>query len=151
MTVIASTSNYGYPIIIGDLLISAEAAQSIDLPTTSADIDMFVNKKRKFKPVTLLRKIYVIKPNLVVALAGSVFQMKFFLNELEMRSRLYDPFSKTELDAFLNEYPLENFDQSAAPSSWALNIFHYIISTIIGELVMSWVILMEKLSTCSMG
>jgi hypothetical protein len=114
MTVIASTSNYGYPIIIGDLLISAEADRSIGLPTTSTDIDIFVNKTRKYKPVTLFRKIYVIKPNLVVGLAGSVHQMKFFLNELKMRSRLYDSFSKTELDAFLDEYPLENFDQSAA-------------------------------------
>ncbi len=114
MTVIASTSNYGYPIIIGDLLISAEADRSIGLPTTSTDIDIFVNKTRKYKPVTLFRKIYVIKPNLVVGLAGSVLQMKYFLNELEMRSRLYDSFSKSELVTFLDEYPLENFDQSAA-------------------------------------
>src|SRR4051812_10376499 len=89
MTLIAATTNKIYPIIIGDLMISSTVEKSVNIPCHSFDINPYLEGIGDLKPSGFFQKIYVINPNVVVALAGSVAIMKSFLQELKIRCRYY--------------------------------------------------------------
>jgi len=82
MTLIATTKNFGHPFLVGDILLTSEDEKiSINLPTNTIDI----NKYMEFPngaPVGFCQKIYIIKKNVCVALAGRLNEMTLFLEEL---------------------------------------------------------------------
>lgn len=82
MTMISMTTNHGFPILIGDILVSSILADS-NLPTPSfmEGIDLFTSASES-RPYKLKRKLYVINDQLCVALGGNVAQMFSFLNSL---------------------------------------------------------------------
>lgn len=80
MTLVAATSNHGHPIILGDLLLSSsKKSDSFQLPTFLREVERFVPDNSSYFPVSLMQKIYVIKDNLAIGLAGEVRGMTKFL------------------------------------------------------------------------
>lgn len=116
MTMIAFTLNYNVPFVVGDILFTSEnTSEDIQLPTQANDLkERLVDNKAL--PVALLQKIYIMKPNLCVALAGNALAMQSFLEELRMRCKYYGDWEITKdiLMTFLNDLNLKNtFKKSA--------------------------------------
>lgn len=112
MTLIALTVNniqngkHGYPVLMGDLLISSPDGDE-NMPTPT-----YVNGTREIyadsedKPVGLNQKLYVINDRLCVALGGRVSQMKTFIKRLR---EIYDNvnFDINDLSNFAVEFSRE--------------------------------------------
>lgn len=83
MRLIATTSNFHNHFLVGDILLSSEDADSsIQLPTNNfIDINEFLNFENGL-PVAFVQKIYVIKKNFSVCLAGRYGKMEHFLKAL---------------------------------------------------------------------
>jgi hypothetical protein len=103
-----------WPVLIGDLLISSSKKQGdISLPTFFAGIDTLVEGERDFYEVSIQQKIYIISDNLAIALAGSVYEMKTFLNEIKNNFK-YLEISWNNVVLFIKEYQwIGNFDSSS--------------------------------------
>jgi hypothetical protein len=99
MTLIATTLNKGVPILLGDLLITSKTPlKAITLPTNNDPNNQSYLKAFKdkiFTPIGLYQKLYIIKQNLCVALAGDVNEMKAFLKEMNLR---FSYFEEYEID-----------------------------------------------------
>jgi hypothetical protein len=119
MTLIALTVNniqngkHGYPVLMGDLLISSPDGDE-NMPTPT-----YVNGTREIyadaddKPIGLNQKLYVINDRLCVALGGRVSQMETFLKKLRV---IYDTvdFDINDLSKFVNEFAKEEGDEMFA-------------------------------------
>jgi hypothetical protein len=113
MTLIAHSTNFSYPIIIGDILMSStEKGTKIELPTFLSNVDNKLPGDQKFFPYKLRQKIYVIKDNLVLALAGLEFEMKLFLEDIINYFKFFRS-TKEEIEKFYNEYDFSNFTNSS--------------------------------------
>ncbi len=116
MTMIAFTLNYNIPFVVGDILFTSEnSTEDIQLPTQASDLRERLAEGKAF-PVALLQKIYIMKPNLCVALAGKGTAMQSFLEELRIRCKYYGDWeiNKDILITFLNDLNLKNtFENSA--------------------------------------
>jgi hypothetical protein len=89
MTLIACTSNFGFPILIGDLLMSSTSnGNDITLPTyPEGFIELFPSDSIR-KPIYLRQKSFIISDNLAIALAGREDKIASFLNSI--RSWFWD-------------------------------------------------------------
>lgn len=113
MTLIASTLNYAYPIIVGDILMtSEEVKRDVAIPTFLKSVNDLLPADHKFFPFSLRQKIYVVTDSLAIALAGSEFQMRLFLEDIRMNFK-YKPCTHSNVVDFVNGYDYSNFDQSA--------------------------------------
>lgn len=75
------------PILLGDIMVSSERSSSVELPTRLTDINSFLNPDMSFRPAGFYQKIYVVSPNMAVALSGRLDVMEWFLTKLkEFRS-----------------------------------------------------------------
>ncbi len=89
MSLIAVTSNDSddgscTPIIIGDLLASTNfGRKNVPLPTFYDGVKDILPKHSVYLPSGLLQKVYIIKDDIVVALAGSVHEMIQILKEIK--------------------------------------------------------------------
>lgn len=114
MTLISLTANFGYPIILGDILTSSEETDTeLAIPTFLQGVNHRLPAGQKLLPFKLRQKIYIIKEQLAVALAGSEYEMKFFLEELKNNFK-YRELTLTNLEAFLSDFDYEQVQQSAA-------------------------------------
>jgi hypothetical protein len=112
MTLIALTVNniqngkQGYPVLIGDLLISSHYGDS-NMPTPT-----YVNGTKEIysnaidTPIGLNQKLYVINDRLCVALGGRVSQMETFLKKVRV---IYDTidFDVNDVSKFADEFARE--------------------------------------------
>lgn len=116
MTMIAFTLNYNVPFVVGDLLFTSKKTKDgITLPTQAYDLKERLSDSETV-PVDLMQKIYIMKPNLCLALAGDSSKMQDFLEELKMRCKYYGDWdiSKDIILQFLNDFGLKsNFPNSA--------------------------------------
>ena len=113
MTLIAYTLNHERPFLVGDLIISSESANSsIQLLTNSIDITQYLDSG-KAMPVELRQKLYIIRENICVALAGSVIDMKRFLEALTLRCSVYDVVDESHIHSFIQEYTDESLGNLA--------------------------------------
>jgi len=100
VTVIAFTENFGYPMLIGDILVTARdsvADERPALPTAPEGVGV-----DGFPKVKLRKKLYVINERLAVGLAGELTEAVRFLQALRDRFRLTA--SEAGVGGFMSEY-----------------------------------------------
>lgn len=113
MTLIASTFSQELPFILGDLLFSSIEGKPYFITPTQIPIFPESHKNSGYKPHSLNQKIYILRDNLAVALAGNSFQMKTFLRELKMRLQ-YGVIERESIERFLIDFDMGvNFSESA--------------------------------------
>lgn len=113
MTLIATTSNYSNPIIVGDILMSSEQNEKkTQIPTFLGCVNNQLSTTQKLFPFSLRQKIYVITDSLALALAGSEFQMKLFLDDIRTNFH-FKACTVENINEFMDDYDFSNFDQSA--------------------------------------
>jgi hypothetical protein len=130
MTLIAATSNFGHPILMGDILMTsaADVVESVpELPTHLSSVNHRLPPSQKFLPSGLRRKIYVVTDQLAVGLAGSEYQMKAYLDELRNYFK-YKPVTEVDVEAFWGEFGQQDFPGCSA-------ILVYAIKTSEGTLI----------------
>lgn len=108
MTMIACTMNEAAPVVIGDLLISDHyKPEEFLIPVLTEDVLQYLSDSSEFHPIRLDQKIYIIKPNVCVAFAGSVYWIKQFLEDLTIfcnsRSTINSELLKEFLEGNKNE------------------------------------------------
>lgn len=116
MTLIAHSINFRVPFIVGDLLLSSNVKVPFTPPTIFVDVSEYLDEPdRKYFPLELAQKIYVVSPRLAVALSGSVYEMNEFLKELRHICKVYDNDIKPDyIHRFLKDYNLPvNFSQAS--------------------------------------
>ncbi|MFZ6009894.1 MAG: hypothetical protein ACOYXT_06045, partial [Bacteroidota bacterium] len=114
MTLIALTINYGYPIMMADLLISSSDSDGeIELPTFVKGAGKLFSKMEGGKPLGLKQKLYVVNDRLCVALGGRGDQMRTFLKRLTTFYGSTD-FRDDELITFVENYPAEESNELIA-------------------------------------
>ena len=114
MTLIAATINAGYPILLGDILVTSETGgQEQPIPTFLGSVNHRLPPNRKYEPALLTRKIYVVTDQLAVGLAGLNREMKLFLDDLKSRFNLL-PVTEPHLLAFLEECGASAYPNIAA-------------------------------------
>jgi hypothetical protein len=116
MTMIAITLNHNIPFVVGDLLFTATGNdEPIELPTQAHDLNERLIGS-SMVPVDLIQKLYIIKPNLCIALACVSDAMQEFLEEVRMRSKYYGDWEIDDkvLHKFFNDFGFKkNFEKSA--------------------------------------
>ncbi len=113
MTLIVNTTNFSYPILIGDILMSTQQVKkNTSIPTFLGGVDNLLPPEQKLFPFSLKQKIYVITENLAIGLAGSQNQMKMFFNDITEHFS-NNPSSSDNINQFFEEYDFSNFDKSA--------------------------------------
>jgi hypothetical protein len=110
MTLIASTSNNNFPILIGDVLItSAQRGDESKLPEYLRNIDTHFPDQDYF-PVKLRQKIYVIHDKLCIGFAGDLYYIKLLLDDIQSHFSYIEPSIDT-LNDFFKQYDLDcDFD-----------------------------------------
>ncbi|TYZ14190.1 hypothetical protein FY528_00195 [Hymenobacter lutimineralis] len=114
MTLISCTSNFSYPIVIGDILTSSnEVEKELEIPVFLDGVNSRLSEDQELFPYRLRQKIYIIKDYLVVALAGLEYEMKVFLEELKNNFKYLD-LTIENLHSFLKYFDFEEFKDSSA-------------------------------------
>src|SRR5690242_15717381 len=86
MTMIACTINNGYPIVLGDILLSSPLKpEAFTSPTLVENLMHHLPDDRAYYPAALSQKIYIIANNFCFAFAGNVASAKSFLEDLTIR------------------------------------------------------------------
>lgn len=109
MTMIAIQEKAGFPLIIGDLLTSSSVKTDFMLPTFNTSIDFPCGK---YYPYKLTQKVYIVNPNIVVAIAGDYFKNEIFVNDIKL---FFDKkkATKENMDIFWNKYVNQTMDNEA--------------------------------------
>jgi len=112
MTMIATTLNYDIPFVVADVLFSSEeGAEGIRLPTNDFPVLPFLSDVTH-KPVFLKQKLYIIQPNICLAIAGVEHELAPFVREFRTRCKYYSNFgtrkvTKEQIMEFLEEHKLD--------------------------------------------
>lgn len=110
MTLISLTTNFGNPILIGDLLITSEKVTAErQIPSLLSDVKDFFPNGKKYYPIDLKQKIYVIEEKIALGLAGNEYQMKEFLDDIQIFFKHHLPNEENFLK-FINNYDYRNRD-----------------------------------------
>ncbi len=115
--------------MVGDILISnTDETESVQLPTNTININNYV-KFSHGAPVYFRQKIYVIRPNLCVALGGYVYHMKNFLQSLVSFSNRHPDWiaDKKFIAEFLAEF---NCDENYVGSAFMMLLLENITSEV---------------------
>jgi hypothetical protein len=111
MSLIASTFAEQSPFLIGDLLFSSKDGNKDFLLPTHAETGESV---ADLKPQDLAQKIFILKDNVCVALAGLESEMKALLDHLRDSFRFYDIVTRDSVHTMLHSFDLDNqFKHSA--------------------------------------
>ena len=109
------TSNYNYPVIVGDILITnSNKDNNLSIPSHLDGLKNLLQESDQLgTPSDLRQKTYIINDRLCIALGGRLDQMYSFLNSIStnFKNKLI---SDSELDEFLNDYPDDKLDHLAA-------------------------------------
>lgn len=102
MTMIASLHLNNVPIIVGDLLISDSIRpKEMILPTFSEDVLQYLSPASRRHPVKFNQKIYILKSNVCIAFAGSVFHFKSLLEDVRLFCKYHDIVTSQMMNDFL--------------------------------------------------
>ncbi|RBL91122.1 hypothetical protein [Chitinophaga flava] len=116
MTLIAQTSYRKIPTLIGDIVCSHPKGSNIPVPTSLGDIEMYL-KELSLKPTEYFQKVYVIKPNLAIGMAGWTGEMEDFLKEFRQQCRFHDNMTFETLMGIIDDYDKEKFANSTLIAS----------------------------------
>lgn len=112
MTLISFTTNYGRPLLIGDLLTTSDQRGSaLEIPTFMSNIDDDLPENSSF-PFELKQKIYVIKDHIALGLGGNVYQVTAFLKDIKGFFNHYEP-NEVNFKRFMDGYDEESIDDCA--------------------------------------
>jgi 20S proteasome alpha/beta subunit len=133
---IATTLNYSIPFVVADVLFSSEeGTEGIRLPTNDFPILPFL-KDVTYKPVFLKQKLYILQPNVCLAIAGNYNELVPFVTELRTQCKYYSNFgtrkvTKEQIMEFLSEQNLDitlkesgflishvGYDENDQPETW---------------------------------
>jgi len=107
MTVISMTSNFGMPVLMGDILISSQnGTATFSLPTLLNGIGEEFGNTTQYLPIGLKQKLSIINDQLCVALGGRLDQIYSFNNALYAAFCNHIP-DNDELEKFLHSYDKE--------------------------------------------
>lgn len=111
MTLVATTSNFGFPIMVGDLLVSIDKdTNHTTLPSIHNNISPYLKNKGKIS-TELHNKIYILNSCTAIAFAGSVYEIKLFLDDLRNQFKLRTQFEIDDIRSYLEELQLnKNFE-----------------------------------------
>jgi hypothetical protein len=112
MSLIACNFNHSFPVIIGDILVSSNVkpVQSLKLPTFLKGMREGIFDGKTYIPDHLMQKIYVINPKVSVALAGNVFEMRMFLDDMQSFFKNVEV-SRKNVKLFIGNYDNKLFEQ----------------------------------------
>lgn len=111
MTIISLTTNFGNPILIGDLLITSKKGNAErQIPSFLGDVKEFFPNDKKNYPIDLKQKIYIIEEKIALGLAGNVYQMKEFLDDIQIFFKYQLP-SEENFLKFMDNYDYRNRDE----------------------------------------
>lgn len=111
MNLISLTLNNGFPVMIGDILVTSTTtgqSKSVITPTALLGVGDFLADVPN-KPYALFQKIYVINPCLCIGLAGNLAQMTSYLRSI--RAFFADGSTEKDLKEWLNGYDKEKLDE----------------------------------------
>ena len=112
MTLIACTVTKNIPFLIGDILFSSKAGREImQLPTNNFDINVYLPKNTTTKPDSLSQKIYIIRDNLCIILAGLEAEMKDLLVSFKKWCNIYfasEVINETHIIEFFEHYDFQS-------------------------------------------
>ena len=106
MTVILHT-NAGAPVLAGDMLLSVPAPNAhtdLRLPSQPNGITIPSDVIPGHIPIRMRRKIFIVNDHLAVGVAGSVFHIPQFIDDLTGEFRDSSTFTRSELTSFLDQY-----------------------------------------------
>ncbi|MBO9659745.1 MAG: hypothetical protein J7527_13065, partial [Chitinophagaceae bacterium] len=113
MTLIAQTIHQNVPCLIGDILFTSEVDYSdIHIPTSLGNVQPFINTLTA-KPVEYWQKLYILKDNLCVSVAGNFSEIREFIKEMRIQCSYYDKITPENLSSMLNNYNKTNLSESA--------------------------------------
>ncbi|WP_044213439.1 hypothetical protein [Flammeovirga sp. OC4] len=113
MTLIANTLNDGFPILIGDLLVSSPTRKDdFKIPTFLEGVEKYMPKDMVNFPVKLNQKIKVINSNLALGSAGLLTEIETFHNELNTYLDKVEVDTES-LNKFKDELDLTKYSKSA--------------------------------------
>ena len=114
MTLIANTSNYNCDILIGDILMTSDTrGQEVSIPAFIGGVDDQLPKGQIYYPHSLRQKIYIIEDQIAIGFAGYESEIKHFFEDIRMFFK-YKQVTLENLKAFLNDYDLTSFSNSAS-------------------------------------
>ena len=73
------------------------------LPTFSEDVLQYLSPSSLRYPVKFNQKIYILKPNVCIVFAGSVFHFKRLLEDIRQFCKYHDVITSEMVIGFLNE------------------------------------------------
>lgn len=110
MTMIAYTSNFSAPIVLGDLLISStDKPDGFHVPVLPEDVFQYVTDPTDYHPIMLSQKIYIIKPNICVAFAGAIYYIRRFIEDFVMFCNVIEEVTSELIKIFMENH-LEDED-----------------------------------------
>lgn len=112
MSLIIYTTNNGFPVLIGDLLISAtDNIYNAEIPVYMKSFPEFQTKQNLF-PETLKQKIYIINDQMALGMAGYLDEMKNLLQDVKNFFKYYDT-NYENIEIFWEQYNKYDFKRSA--------------------------------------
>lgn len=109
MSLIASTYAEQSPFLIGDLLFSSNDGNTNFRSPTHPDVMAEAAKfTADLKPQDLAQKIFILKDNVCIALAGLEYEMKALLNHLKDSLHFYDSVTRDSMHTILRSFDLNN-------------------------------------------
>ena len=109
MSMIASTFSLQSPFLIGDLLFSSgKGKEDFLFPTHGESMHTDSSDPNELKPDELLQKLYVLKENICIALAGWENEMRDLLVELKITLSYYERITRDIMHQVLQNYDMEN-------------------------------------------
>ena len=114
MTVIFQT-NAGTPLLAGDMLISVRGPHGqtdLRLPSQPNGIVLPTNDSPNYIPIRMRRKIFVVNPRIAVGVAGSVAEIRIFMDHLISAFSEKTQFTRHEIQDFLRCFGLTKLGTS---------------------------------------
>lgn len=121
MSLIGYTLKNKVPFIISDLLFSSrDVEKGFKLPTNNFKVDEFLPKSLIYKAHSLGQKVYIIKENVCLALAGIEFEMVKFLENFRLRCSYIENVTERYIRDFIDEY---SFETEFANSAFLISVW----------------------------
>jgi hypothetical protein len=109
MTVIASFSIQGFPVLVGDLLLSGDEDlnKTIQIPTLG-EITKVFPKGSGYVPCGLKQKIAIVNDNIALAWAGTRLSAQIIISDLIKKARKKKYWTLDDLSYFFSNYNKEH-------------------------------------------
>lgn len=112
MSLVAVFTNYGFPLMVSDVLVSGdEDEEMIPLPSINRIPHEEDFKLTSLSPVAFIQNVYIITPRLIVGMVGKIHQMEKLIREIRLRFSYVEP-TETSIHEFKDDVDWSDFDSS---------------------------------------